>query len=149
MELGASNQNGYTILEVLVAVAILAIVISYSSTAVVNQVGANYRAVVRSEAAQAAQSVIDDLRNMDVPSMKTTGADPAINITVNAGRTYSVVVEYCKNTTYCTSSEARHVAVSVNHGGKDVYNTETVFTGISNTVAGAGSFDGGGGCWKC
>ncbi len=149
MELSLNNQNGYTILEVLVAIAILAIVISYSSTAVVNQVGANYKAVVRSEAAQAAQSVIDDLRNMDVPSMKTSGADAPLDVTVNAGRTYSVLVEYCKNATYCTSAEARHVSVSVEHNSKDVYKTETVFTGISNTVAGGGSFDGGGGCWKC
>ena len=144
-----TKEQGYTILEVLVSVVILAVVISFSSTSVVTHLGANHKAVVRSEAAQAAQTVLDDLRTVDVPSLRATGTDAPVDIKVNANRDYTVLVEYCKNATYCTSTEARHLSVEVSYNGEVVYNTETVFTGIADTSAGGGTFNSGGGCWMC
>jgi len=125
------KESGYTLIEVIVAMGILATVISYSSVSFVTHLSANHRGEIRSEAAQAAQTVIDELRGEEVGDLPQSGSSPSRDIQVNDNRTFKVDVAYCTDSSLCAIGSARHLDVEVTYREEVVYRTETVFTALS------------------
>ena len=122
------KEAGFTLVEVVVALAIMGVVIAASTTSFITHLRANYTAELIFEGEQAAQSVIDDLRYEEVSSLPLNGTDSPRNITMNALREFQVYVTYCPEDTYCSSDTVRHLRVRADYRGERVYQTETVFT---------------------
>ena len=147
------SESGYTLLEVLVSFVLLATVLAYSSQSFVTHLSANHWGEIRSEGAQAAQTVLDELRSASVVDLPTSGSDAPIDVEINDKRTFEVVVAYCTAAQYCSSNEARHLELEVWYRGEVIYTTETVFTGLTeNSGSGSSSSSSGGGpatCFLC
>ena len=120
-------QNGFSIMEVLVALSVLAIVLANILPTFAFQLKQNTKAEIRTAALQAGQRAIDELRFVTTTTMPSSGAGTAQTITVD-GRDFTVTPYYCLRSSYCTSTSARHITVRVVYKGTQVYETETVFT---------------------
>ena len=86
----------------------------------------------KTEAVQAAQLVLDDLRVEDISLLPVSGNASPRDVTAGT-RTYQVVVSYCGNPDHCppnTSDNTRHLAVAVSLNGEVMYEIATVFTNI-------------------
>lgn len=114
--------QGLTLIEAVIALAILAVVMVGVIAGFASFSQANTRMELRSGAVAAAQQVLDELR--------TGGTWPA-SMTVDSGlRTYQVAINVCATgTSGCRSSAtARHVRLEVSHEGTIHYEVETVYT---------------------
>ena len=120
-----TEQSGSTLVEALIALLILTAALVSMFGAMSSFLMLNNRSQLRSNAAFAARARMEDLRFTDPETMPTTGTQSA---TVTVGtHNFAVVTEYCATTTYCNDS-TRHVVVTIQEHGKDVFETETVFT---------------------
>jgi len=124
------NQKGFSLLEVLIAVVLFSIILLSASGAQRQYLKSNHVGEIKSEAAHAAQNVIDLLRQRDVLTMPTTGVDDTRQVLMNSKRTYDVDVAYCTNPTHCTTNEVRQIYVAVYWKDDLIYETETVFTNL-------------------
>jgi len=151
MRAKAVDQAGYTLIEVMASVVILATVLAYSSKSFVAHLSANHRGEIRSEGAQAAQTVLDELRSATVSDLPNSGSDSPVDIQVNDKRSFQVLVSYCTASQYCMSNESRHLELQVSYRGEVVYSTETVFTGLTESSGSSSSSSGGGPatCFMC
>lgn len=119
-----TRQRGLTIVEGLVAIAILAIAMAAVIPAFTNNARINSQQEHRSGAVAAAQVVLDNLRVRSWASWPTSQ-------TVDAGsHTYDVAITVCsQGSTDCfTTTDARHVRLEVSNGGTTYYTVATVFT---------------------
>jgi prepilin-type N-terminal cleavage/methylation domain-containing protein len=130
------SEQGFTLIEVLVALAIMGVVLAASTSSFITHIRANYSAEIVFEGEQAAQSVIDELRYIDVASLPISGTDVPRSVTMNALRDFEVYVTYCPEESFCTSDMVRHLRVRAEYRGEAVYETNTVFTQFEK---GAGS----------
>ena len=121
------HQQGFSLMEVLVSLSVMAIVLANIIPTFAFQLKQNTKAEVRTAALQAGQRVIDELRFVSPAAMPSSGAGTAQTIAVD-GRNFTVTPYYCLRSSYCTSSSARHITVRVVFQGTQVYETETVFT---------------------
>ncbi len=128
------KENAFSLIEILVALSILAFVLTAFHTSLTQASNSIKNAEIKSEAQIAAQQVLDVLRLANPSTLpRTRTSDPAENIIV--GRTtYQVLVTYCSNLTYCpptTTNDTRHVAVDVKYNNQLVYEVESVFTKLN------------------
>ena len=121
------SERGFTILEVLVALSLMAIVAAGLVPAFTTFLKFNTRAEIKSEALSAAQQVLDELRLVDPATMPSSGSDPAVNITLGS-RTYQVIVDYCVDASLCTSTTRQLVLEVFDNNAESVYSTQTVYT---------------------
>ena len=124
LSLPISEEAGFTLLEILVAFGILAVLISLSTSFFMFNLRNNMDTEIRYEAMQAAQTVIDELRFQDVSTL--TGVKNE-DVVINS-RTYAVQVHYCELNDFCISTDIRHVAADVTYKNKVIYETDTVFS---------------------
>lgn len=128
------KEGAFSLLEMLVAISILAGVLSAFHGSLTQASNSIKNAEIKSEAQIAAQQVLDVLRLANPISLPgTTTIDATKNIVVGK-TTYQVKVTYCKNLTYCppaTTPKTRHIAVDVNYNNKLVYEVESVFTKLN------------------
>jgi prepilin-type N-terminal cleavage/methylation domain-containing protein len=120
------SERGFTLVEAVFALAILAITIAAVLPAFVDFLDANSLSEERSNAVAAAQQVMEELRQFDPGSLPSSGSSAVQTITVG-NHEYEVTAHYCRESTYCTSA-ARHIVLEVNFGGKTIYTVETVYT---------------------
>lgn len=120
------NARGVSLVEALVAIAILGIALAAAVPGFLLQAETNTRSEVRTGAVAAAQVVLEQYRLADpstLPSSGTQAADP-----VRLGpRTYEISAEFCSVAELC-DSESRHIVVEVRHESEIIYTVETVFT---------------------
>lgn len=121
-----SDARGFTLLEALVALAIMGIALAGLVPAFQAFLDANSASEERSNAVAAAQQVMEMLRQQDPASLPSSGTSAVETIQVG-DHEYEVVATYCAQTTYC-SSAARHILLEVSFAGNAVYEVETVFT---------------------
>lgn len=120
------NQNGFTLIEALVAMSILSIALVGMVPGFQTFLDANSVSEERSNGLAAAQNVMEALREADPGSLPTSGTSPVQAVTVGQHE-YEVVVHYCTVAMYCNAA-SRHVLVEVDFAGKNIYTVESVFT---------------------
>ena len=123
------TQDGFTVVEVLAALAICSIVASAAASATLFHLRANNRAEVKSEAIIATEQVLDELRVDDPSTFPVTGSDPTRNVTIG-NRIYAVVISYCSGASaaYCTSNNIRAVHATTRLHGTVQHEIDTIFT---------------------
>ena len=120
------SSKGMTLLEVLVAMAIVGIAMTSIAPAFVTCLDTNTRNEVRSGAVAAAQSVMEGLRRQDPATLPMSGVSSPQQVSVG-NRNYEVVASFCVVADFCGSG-SRHVIVEVNLNGRLFYSAESVFT---------------------
>ena len=122
-----STESGFTVLEVIVALALFGVVLSSTGAAFLKMAQYNSAMEVRSSAIGAAQQVLDSMRQLDPSTMPTSGTDAPIPIAVDK-RTFNVTVTYCNNASHCADSGSRMLTVEVFYNNIVVFNVDTVYT---------------------
>ncbi len=120
------DSSGMTLVEVLIALAILALVMMAMLPSFLSYFDANTRNEQRTGAVEAAQHVVETLRRDDPATLPTSGSSSIQVVTVGS-RDYEVVTHYCRNASFCTSA-SRHLVIEVRLGGSEIYSVESVFT---------------------
>lgn len=121
------NSKGYTLVEVLVAMSILAIATAAATPAFVRQLHANTQSEIRAGAIAVAQDTLDALRSGSIQTLPSSGTDGPFDAD-GGKRTYQVQREYCAISAYCPSNNTRHIKVHVSYHGTTVFTAETVLT---------------------
>jgi len=121
-----NSSDGYTLLEVIVALVVFGLLVMGIPSAFTAQTKFNSRNEIRGGAMAAAQQKLDGLRLIDVSSMRTSGSDSEEDIQVG-DRTFQVRTIYCGQTTYCGSA-TRHIEVKALYRGQQFFSVETVYT---------------------
>lgn len=122
-----SLQTGTSMVEVLVALCVMAIVVGQIAPSVAFHMHVNTQAERKTLAIAAAQQVLDELRFQDPTTLPNTGPGPTSDITMD-GLVLKVTPYYCLNTALCSSNTVRHVTVRTTLYGIQLYETETVYT---------------------
>jgi prepilin-type N-terminal cleavage/methylation domain-containing protein len=124
--LQSSDPRGFSLMEVLFALVLFSIAVSALFPAFLGHVRFNNFSEVRSASYAAAQVVLDDIRLSDPSTLPSSGSDAARDVQVGP-RSFSVVVSYCEDPTYC-DLETRFVTARVSYRGEQVYEVSTVYT---------------------
>ena len=121
------KNDGLSIIEAVMAIAILAIALASIVPAMTSYTSINSKQEVRTGAAIAAQQALDNLRQKKFDAWPESGSTQEIGADTN---TYEVKMSYCaKGTSDChTTDTARHVRLEVGHNDKLVYEVQTVYT---------------------
>lgn len=119
-------ERGFTVLEAILAMSILAIALVGVLPSFGTMLDANTLSETRSDAVAAAQLVVEDLRRQDMTELPSTGSSPVFFIELGS-REFEGRIHYCPDPTYCTPG-SRFLVVEIFFGGRTVYRVETVFT---------------------
>ena len=126
------RAQGFTLVEMLVALLILGVLMGVVITAISSNTSLNSQTELRSQAVVAAQQVLDTARTRDPATMPTSGSDAAVSVLVG-GHPFSVTLSYCTNPTYCTGT-ARQLLAQASYAGRSLFSVETVFTSVNSTA---------------
>ena len=120
------NSRGFTVVEALLAVALLGIVLTGILPGLLTFLDANTFSESASDAVAAGQVMLERLRLQD-PSVLPSSGTTSPEIVLVGNREYEVVNSYCLISSYC-GTDSRHVRVEVNYGGDTLFVVESVFT---------------------
>ena len=123
------TQVGFTLIETIIAIAILGLTLSFIIPAIVSNLRINNRSETRSYAIIASQRILEVLRAVNPQNLPVTGTGTAINV-ILGGKTYVATPTYCSISTYCTTT-SRYVQVKVTLDTELLYTVETVFSRIT------------------
>jgi prepilin-type N-terminal cleavage/methylation domain-containing protein len=119
------ESSGFTLVEVLVAMALFSIVSAIMAPSFLYQLQTNTNAELKNGAIAVTQQILDSVRAKEVSSLPTSGVSTQ---SISAGeRNYSAKTSYCLNPSWCDNS-SRHLSVDIYYRNKKVYGTETVFS---------------------
>lgn len=118
--------RGFTLVESLVAMAIIGLIAVAIVPAFLTQLDSNARSEVRTGSIAAAQQILEDLRIPDPGTLPPAGAAGPVAVVVG-DHVFDVVVHYCLTESYCDDA-SRHLKVEVFHKGRKTYDAETVYT---------------------
>jgi prepilin-type N-terminal cleavage/methylation domain-containing protein len=124
-----NRQAGFTLLESLVAVAILGIVLSAILPTFLTYLDANTMSEERTGALAAAQETMEQLRQLDPATLPNSGSSPLQVVSVGQ-RDFEVMTHFCTANQFC-GDDRRHLLVEVSYGGRTVYSVESVFTTLN------------------
>jgi prepilin-type N-terminal cleavage/methylation domain-containing protein len=120
------NNRGFSLIESLIGLALLAIVLVSLLPAFTTLMDANSFSEEHSAALAAGQLVTERLRLVDPGKLPTSGSSSVVAVTVD-GRDFEVQTHFCRVSEYC-SAGTRHVTVEIRYGGQKVYDVDTVYT---------------------
>lgn len=121
------QRSGMTLVESLVAAAILLIVMASVMPAFISNLRINSDSEVRADAVVAGRYVLERYRAMNTRDIPNSGSE---NDTVTVReRAYDVTSYFCERGEFC-SDESRHIRLEVAYEGEVEYETETVYTRI-------------------
>lgn len=139
MSRASGRAAGFSLIEALVAVAILGVALAAIVPGFVDNLRLNTSSEVRSGAVRAAQQVLEDARSSACfvqrdcdPTqayLPRSGSSAPLPVWVG-GREYRVVTRYCAEAAYC-SDTTRHLRVEVNFDGRTVYAADTVYSQLN------------------
>ena len=122
------RQKGFTLIEVLVALSLFALVSAGMVPSFVLFLKYNRSAQIKTEAALAAQEILDEMRVEDPSDMPDSGSDPAQTV-ASGDHDFEVTVSYCENPAYC-ATDTKHLSIDVAYQGTTIYEVETVYTDL-------------------
>lgn len=125
----AVTSRGFTLVEALVAIAILGLTGLAVLPAFMSHLDANTRSELRSDAIGAVHQRMEWLRLQDPDDMPTGGSPDSQFVTIG-GREYEVRTHYCLRSEYCPpgSPGSRHLTVEIYFEERKIYDVETVYT---------------------
>lgn len=123
------SGRGFSILEVLVSIALFGAVSAFVHTSILTHIKINWENQIRSEAILVAQQVLDELRATDPETMPTNGYHDREVIV--GTRPFQVRTHFCKNVSYCESPFSRHLTCEVSYSGALRYSTQTIYTQLN------------------
>ena len=123
------KENGFTLVEMLVALALFAVLSASMTKGLIQFMRLNTEAELKTEATYAAQQALDHIRALNPSSLPSTGSAPDLTYVID-GRPFKARISFCTETTYCSLS-SRHILVTVRYKDELLYSTETVFTELS------------------
>ncbi len=119
------SQSGFSLVEVLVALGIFAVVTAIMAPSFLYQLSTNTKAELKNGAIAVTQQVLDGIRPIEVASLPTSGFTTQ---NISAGdRNFSVKTLYCVNPSWCGTS-SRHIMIEVYYRNNKIYGTETIFS---------------------
>lgn len=123
------RTSGLTLIEAVIALAVLGIALAAIIPAFTNYVRVNTNSEVRTGAISAGQQALESLRQRTFANWPESGST---EITSSGDRDYEVAISYCfQGELDCLSEgQMRHVKLEVRHGGKVRYELETIYTAI-------------------
>lgn len=130
------HTQGFTLIEMLVAMGILAVVTTVLLGGMLSTVSLNSKSEQTTQAAVAAQRTIDGIRATDPASLPSTGSSAPKTITIG-GQTYTVTLTYCNPADYCTVN-ARRIRADVTLNNKVIFTAENVLTSVGSGVVSSG-----------
>lgn len=122
------RAHGFTLIEAIIGLAILAVVVAGIVPAFMSYLRVNNQSDVRSGAVAAAESVLDGLRQTPIADWSASGT---VQTAGGGDRTFQVTVLYCTSSLPYCSGDARHVEAVVRYRGKVYYDVETVYTKLN------------------
>ena len=122
------KTDGFTLVETLIAMAIIGVVLVAMLPAFITYFDSNTRNELRTGGIEAAQFVVESLRRDDPSTLPSSGSS-AIQVVTVGERDYETITHYCVQTSYCATN-ARHLIIEVRHGGQEIYSIETVYTAL-------------------
>jgi prepilin-type N-terminal cleavage/methylation domain-containing protein len=120
------NNQGFSLIESLIGLALLAIVLVSLLPAFTTLMDANTFSEEHSAALAAGQLVTERLRLVDPGKLPASGSSSVVTVEVD-GREFEVQTFFCREAEYC-SAGTRHVTVEIRYGGRKVYDVDTVYT---------------------
>lgn len=155
----STNQAGFSIIEMLVALVILGVALTSILPVFINYATVNRNTEIRAEAVSAAEEVMDGLRQrsfnqwaafertMERDGVEVVKGDP--NDDTDNGRTYQVAMEWCNQPvtglSLCDDNgQQRHVRVNICLNSQLQYSVTTVFTSVQTNVNTSGEGTQGG-----
>ncbi|ALW90092.1 hypothetical protein AUC44_15315 [Deinococcus actinosclerus] len=131
------GTQAFTLIEVLVALAILGIVMSTVMSALLANTSANARVNRKAEAVRISEEYMERYRQQS--DYKTLQATDLENTVVRGGQTYKVMTDFCpldlandiKTAMPCTASSV-YIRVEVSNDGKLLQRTETYYTAFGS-----------------
>ena len=121
------KAKGFSIIEVIIAMAILAVVLTGVVGAFISNLQTNGRTELRGVAVSVAQEELETLRRQDPRTFPV--ADINKTVTTADGRSFQVRTRFCVNSSRCVGS-AKQVVVEVSQQSRSIYTVETVFTNL-------------------
>ncbi len=119
------TEQGFSLVEAIAALTILAVVLGFAGPLFINQRINNVNSEIRTGAVAASQQILDRLRQTDPTTMPSSGHQTESVSTM--GHAYDAAVYYCENASFCGTT-SRHIRVEVRNNGKTVHTAETVYT---------------------
>lgn len=129
MNLSARKKQGFTLIEVLIALTVLAVVFSVSIPVFVSFAGINRRSEQTTVANNAARQSLELLRNVPISTMSNSG-NAAQNVTLD-GHDLVITTYFCPETTPCNTT-SKNIKVEVKENGKVLTTINTVFSDYNN-----------------
>lgn len=121
------NERGLTLVEVLIALALLGVAAGAMLTAFSGQLRANALSERRAWSISAAEMELEALRMQDPELMPTSGSSTPRLVPVG-DLTFEVVTHYCERAELCPTTTSRYVRVEVRSQGSNSYDVEAIFT---------------------
>lgn len=120
-----NNNKGFTLIEVLVALFIFALVCASTAPAFINHAKYNHNSQEKTAAINIAEKVLNKLRTKDITNLPSRGYE--LKTYIIDGKTYIAKIYYCNTLKYC-SKASRHLSVEISKDSKMLYSVETVYT---------------------
>jgi prepilin-type N-terminal cleavage/methylation domain-containing protein len=130
----SASSRGATLVESLVALAILGIATAGILPAFTQQLHANHRSEIRSAAIIAAQQSMEALRMLDPETEIASGGSSAPRLVTVGGLEFEVVTHYCERDEFCDTN-SRHIRIEVWFQDQVAYDVETVYTQLKATAS--------------
>ena len=121
------NNAGFTLLEIMAALCLFGIAALGMAHVFASNISLNTRSERTTEAIEAGQQYLDELRVSDPSTFPTGGGTTTKTIPIG-GKNYDVTATYCADATYCTSNNLRYIEIEVKHNNQTYYEVDTIFT---------------------
>lgn len=122
------QERGFTLVEVLVALMIFALVSALMAPSFIYHQTVNSNQEIRTGAMAAAQRTLDDLRTETISGLPSSGSVGPTTISVD-GKNFAVTTTYCGDPSLCDTN-TRQLEVAVSFRNEVIYEVETVFTAL-------------------
>ncbi len=129
------KNQGFTLLEVLVSLTLVAIVTTTMTNSALMNARTNNSIHLKLTSATIAQEILDSMRTLnqdEIQSLPSTSGTTTTQTKTVDGKTFTVNTVYCLNTAFC-DTDMRHITLRILYRGIQVYEIQTIYSSL-NTI---------------